>query len=91
MNLLHALSVLVVSSTLVSAQTEAPTPEPLPTEHPCVANLPDAPSCWNSLDAIWCNEWQVLQNQTMTRTYYLCPGEYTVGDPVSDDGAQPCK
>lgn len=89
MNLQHALPVLVASITLVSAQTDAPTPEPLPTEHPCVANLPDAPSCWDSLDAIWCSEWQVLQDQSVTRTYYLCPGEYTVGDPVSDDGAVP--
>ncbi|CAJ1952969.1 unnamed protein product [Cylindrotheca closterium] len=87
---LHVLSVLLVAwSTLVSAQTDAPTSEPLPTEHPCVANLPDAPSCWSSLDDVWCSEWQVSQNQTMTRTYYLCPGEYIVGDPVSNDGAQP--
>ena len=59
-------------------------------DHPCLADLPETePSCWDSLDDIWCNEWQVAQDHSVTRTYYLCPGDYSVGFATTDNAADP--
>lgn len=83
-----AAPLLVVSlSSIASAQTLAPTPAP---DHPCVANLPDeTPTCWDSMDDLWCNEWVVEQDYSTTRTYYLCPGTYTIGQASTDDARDP--
>eukprot|EP00980_Cylindrotheca_fusiformis_P002331 scaffold541_cov138-Cylindrotheca_fusiformis.AAC.14 len=67
------------------AQTSAPS-----AEHPCVAALPEEPpSCWDSLDSIWCNDWLVDTDYSVKRTYYLCPGTYTIGEASTNDARDP--
>jgi hypothetical protein len=84
MKLIQAAPLLVAFFTsMATAQTLSPTPAPA---HPCLANLPDeSATCWDSLDSIWCNEWMTDQDYSVKRTYYLCPGDYTIGQGSTND------
>jgi hypothetical protein len=91
MKLIQAAPLLVAFfASMAAAQTVSSTPSLSPTAaapaHSCLANLPDeSPTCWDSLDDIWCNEWIADQDWSVKRTYYLCPGDYTIGEGSTED------
>jgi hypothetical protein len=99
MKLIQAAPLLAAFfASMAAAQTLSPTVSPTvsvsptaaPPPHPCLANLPDeSATCWDSLDSIWCNEWITDQDYSVKRTYYLCPGSYTVGQAGADDIREP--